>query len=134
MKNKGCAFELKGDGKSRYYSAPEVSGLSDFARFLYENRAGAAGTPLPLKERIPQAEEISETAWQEIADHKAAGCACYFMLDMRENQMWVNEDTGAGMALYLFPFTAVMEEAATGTGGLWERLLARFPGARMDGA
>ena len=134
MKNKGCAFELKGNGKSRYYSAPEVSGLADFARFLYENRAGAAGTPLPLGERIPQAEEISETAWQKIADHKAADCACYFMLDIRENQVWVNEDTGAGMGLYLFPFTAVMEEAAFGTSDIWERLLARFPHARMDGA
>lgn len=131
MKNKGCAFELKGDGKSRYYSAPEVSGLADFARFLYENRAGAAGTPLPLGERIPQAEEISETAWQKIADHKAAGCACYFILDICENQMWVNEDTGAGLALYLFPFTAVIEEAATGTSDIWERLLARFPGAKL---
>lgn len=93
MKNKGCAFEIKGDGKSRYYSAPAVSGLADFARFLYENRASATGTPLPIRERIPQAEEISETAWQKIADHKAAGCACYFMLDIRENQVWVNEDT-----------------------------------------
>lgn len=133
MKNKGCAFEIKGDGKSRYFSAPAVSGLADFARFLYENRAGAAGTPLPIRKRIPQAEEISETAWQKIADHKA-DCACYFMLDICENQMWVNEDTGAGMALYLFPFTAVMEEAAFGTSDLWERLLARFPHARMDGA
>lgn len=134
MKNKGCAFEIKGDGKSRYFSAPAVSGLADFACFLYENRASAAGTPLPIKERIPQAEEIPETAWQEIADHKAAGRACYFMLDIGENQVWVNEDTGAGMALYLFPFTAVMEEAASGTSDLWERLLARFPHARMDGA
>ena len=134
MKNKGCVFEIKGDGKSRYFSAPAVSGLADFARFLYENRAGAAGTPLPIRKRIPQAEEISETAWQKIADHKAADCACYFMLDIRENQVWVNEDTGAGMALYLFPFTAVMEEAAFGTSDIWERLLARFPHARMDGA
>lgn len=133
MKNKGCVFEIKGDGKSRYFSAPAVSGLADFARFLYENRASAAGTPLPIRKRIPQAEEISETAWQKIADHKA-DCACYFMLDICENQMWVNEDTGAGMALYLFPFTAVMEEAAFGTSDLWERLLARFPHARMDGA
>ena len=38
MKNKGCAFELKGGGKSRYFSSPEVTGLADFARFLYENR------------------------------------------------------------------------------------------------
>ena len=130
MKNEGCAFEIKGDGKSRYFSAPAVSGLTDFARFLYENRAGAAGTPLPIRKRIPQAEEISETAWQKIADHKA-DCACYFMLDIRENQMWVNEDTGAGMALYLFPFTAVMEEAALRTSDLWERLFARFPGAKL---
>lgn len=134
MKNEGCAFEIKGDGKSRYFSAPAVSGLVDFARFLYENRAGAAGTPLPIRKRIPQAEEISETAWQKIADHKAADFACYLILDIRENQVWVNEDTGAGMTLYLFPFTAVMEEAAFGTSDLWERLLARFPHARMDGA
>ena len=92
------------------------------------------GVPLPIRKRIPQAEEISETAWQKIADHKAADCACYFMLDIRENQVWVNEDTGAGMGLYLFPFTAVMEEAAFGTSDIWERLLARFPHARMDGA
>ena len=121
-------------GKSRYFSSPEVTGLADFARFLYENRASAAGIPLPIRKRIPQAEEISETAWQKIADHKAADCACYFMLDIRENQVWVNEDTGAGMGLYLFPFTAVMEEAAFGTSDIWERLLARFPHARMDGA
>ena len=134
MKNKGCAFELKGGGKSRYYSAPEVSGLADFACFLYENRASAAGAPLPIRKRIPQAEEISETAWQKIADHKAADFACYFILDISENQVWVNEDTGEGLALYLFPFTAVMEEAASGTVDIWERLLARFPHARMDGA
>ena len=131
MKNKGCAFELKGDGKFRYYSAPEVSGLADFLRLLCGNRAGAAGISLPIKERIPWAEEISEIAWRKIADHKAAVCACYFILDIRENQMWVNEDTGAGMALYLFPFTAVMEEAATSTSDIWERLLARFPGAKL---
>lgn len=134
MKNKGCAFELKGSGKSRYYSAPEVSGLVDFLRFLCGNRAGAAGISLPIRKRIPWAEEISETAWRKIEDHKAEGCACYFILDIRENQMWVNEDTGAGMALYLFPFTAVMAEAATGTSDIWERLLACFPHARMDGA
>lgn len=133
MKNKGCAFELKGDGKSLYFSSPEVTGLADFARFLYENRAGADGNPLPLAGRIPQAEEISGAAWQKMAD-RAADYPCYLLLDVGENQMWVNEDVGAGMALYLFPFTAVMEEAALGTGGLWERLLARFPHARMDGA
>ena len=132
MKNKGCAFELKGDGNSRYFSSPEVMGLADFARFLYENRAGAAGVPLPIRKRIAQAEEISETAWHEIADHKVAGFYCYFMLDIRENQMWVNEDTGEGLALYLFPFTAVMEEAASGTGDIWVRLLARFPKAKMS--
>ena len=61
-----------------------------------------------------------------------AGFSCYFMLDIRENQMWVNEDTGEGLALYLFPFTAVMEEAASGTGDIWVRLLARFPKAKMS--
>ena len=132
MKDKGCAFELKGDGKSRYFSSQEVMGLADFAHFLYENRASAAGIPLPIRKRIPQAEEISETAWHEIADHKAAGFSCYFMLDIQENHMWVNEDTGEGLALYLFPFTAVIEEAASGTGDIWMRLLARFPKAKMS--
>ena len=134
MKNKGCVFELRNDEKSRYFSAPEVLGLADFARFLYENRACAAGIPLPITERIPQAEEISETAWQKIADQKVTDYACYFVLDISENHVWVNEDTGGGMALYLFLFTAVMEEAAFGTDDLWERLLARFPHARIDGA
>lgn len=132
MKNKGCAFELKGDGKSRYFSSPEVTGLADFARFLYENRAGAAGVPLPIRKRIPQAEEISETAWHDIADHKTAGFSCYFMLDIRTNSLWVNEDTGGGLALYLFPFDAVLEEAASGTSDIWKRLLARFPKAKMS--
>lgn len=132
MENKGCAFELKGDGKSRYFASPEVTGLVDFARFLYENCASAAGVPLPIRERIPQAEEISETAWHDIADHRAAGFACYFMLDIQADQIWVNEDTGGGMALYRFPFGAVMEAAAHGTGGIWERLLARFPKAKMN--
>ena len=68
MKNKGCAFEIKGGGSCRYYTSPAVTGLADFARFLYENRASAAGVPLPVRKRIPQAEEISETAWHEIAD------------------------------------------------------------------
>lgn len=104
----------------------------DFARFLNENRASVAGVPLPIRKRIPQAEEISETAWHEIADYRTAGFACYFMLDMQADQIWVNEDTGDGLALYRFPLSAVMEEAASGTGGIWERLLARFPKAKMN--
>lgn len=135
MKNRGCAFEIQDGGKSRYFVSPTVSGLADFARAIYENRAGAAGSPLPPEQRIPQAEEISGTAWLKIADDPEAGnrFSCFFVWEVSENRLWVNEDTGGGLANYLFPFGAVLEEAAAGSSGLWERLLARFPGARLGG-
>lgn len=133
MENKGCAFEIRGGGISRYYASPEVMGLGDFVRFLYENRANEAGAPRPVRTRIPQTAELSEAEWHDIADNKETGYSCFFIVDIPENQLWVNEDTGAGMALYCFPFKAVMEAAASGTGDIWERLLARFPHARMDG-
>ncbi len=33
MKNKGCAFEIKGGGASRYFASPAVTGLADFVAF-----------------------------------------------------------------------------------------------------
>ena len=131
MMSKGCAFEMKGDGKSRYFVSPEVMGLVDFTRFLYENRAGDTGAPLPIRKRIPQAEEISAATWRDIADHKIAGFSCFFILDIRENRLWVNEDIGEGLALYLFPYNAVIEASESDTSDIWERLLARFPHAKM---
>lgn len=131
MKNKGCAFEVKGGGSCRYYTSAVVTGLADFARFLYENRASAAGVPQPMQKRIPQAEQISETAWHEIADGKGAEYSSIFILDIQENRLWVNEDRGGGMGLYIFPFNAVLKAAAFGTADLWERLLSVFPGAKL---
>ena len=131
MENKGCAFEVKGGGSCRYYISPAVTGFADFVRFLYENRASAAGAPQPMQKRIPQAEQISETAWHEIADGGEAGYSSFFILDIQENRLWVNEDRGDGMGLYVFPFNAVLKTAAFGTADLWERLLAMFPGAKL---
>lgn len=131
MKNKGCVFEIKGSGLSSYYASPAVSGFAEFARFLYENRANAAGAPQPMRKRIPQAEEISETVWHEIADSGEAGYSSFFILDIQENRLWVNEDRGDGLSLYVFPFNAVLKAAALGTADLWERLLAMFPDAKL---
>ena len=55
------------------------------------------------------------------------------MVNVPENQVWVNEDTGAGMALYCFPFLAVMEVAASGAADPWETLLVKYPSAKMSG-
>ena len=55
------------------------------------------------------------------------------VVNIAENQVWVNEDTGAGMALYCFPFLAVMEVAASGAADPWETLLAKYPSAKMSG-
>lgn len=132
MKNKGCAFEIKGGGHSRYYASSEVTGLVDFVRFLYENRASAAGVPQPMRKRIPQAVEISETAWHEIANGGEAGYSGFFILDIEENRLWVNEDRNGELGLYGFPFNAVMKEAASGTADLWGRLLAMFPSAKLS--
>lgn len=131
MKNKGCAFEIKGGGISSYYTSPAVSGLAEFVRFLYENRASAAGAPRPMWKRIPQAEQISETTWHEIADGGEAGYSSFFILDIQENRLWVNEDRGDGRSLYVFPFNAVLKVTAFGTTDLWERLLGMFPGAKL---
>lgn len=126
--NKGCAFEIRGGGISRYYTSPEVTGFVDFVRFLHKNRATETGAPRPIRTRIPQAAELSATAWHDIADNKVTGFSCFFIVDIPENEFWVNEDTGAGMALYCFPFKAVMREA--GARDLWERLLAQYPDAK----
>ena len=133
MKNKGCAFEIQGGGTSRYFTGPLVHGFSDFVRFLDENRGEAGHAPLPLHKRIPQAAQISEAEWRNIADNQDTGYSCFIVVNGPENQVWVNEDTGAGMALYCFPFLAVMEVAASGAADPWETLLAKYPSAKMNG-
>ena len=70
MKNKGCAFEIQGGGTSRYFTSPLVHGFADFVRFLDENRGEAGHAPLPLHKRIPQAAQISEAEWRNIADNQ----------------------------------------------------------------
>ena len=131
MKNKGFAFEIKGGGTSRYFASPAVTGFADFVRFLYENRGDAGHAPRPIHRRIPQVTPLSEAEWHEIADNKDAGYSGFIVVDIPENQVWVNEDTGDGMALYCFPFIAVMEVSASGTADPWEQLLAKYPTARM---
>ena len=100
MKNKGFAFEIKGGGASRYFASPAVTGFADFVRFLYENRGDDGHAPRPIHRRIPQATPLSEAEWHEIADNKDAGYSGFIVVDIPENQVWVNEDTGGGMALY----------------------------------
>lgn len=131
MKNKGFAFEIKGGGAFRYFVSPAVTGFVDFVRFLYENRGDEGHAPRPIHRRIPQATPLSEEEWHEIADNKDAGYSGFIVVDIPENQVWVNEDTGGGMALYCFPFTAVMEVAASEAADPWEQLLAKYPKARM---
>ena len=133
MKNKGCAFEIQGGGTSRYFTSPLVYGFADFVRFLDENRGEAGHAPLPLHKRIPQAAQISEAEWRNIADNQDTGYSCFIVVNVPENQVWVNEDTGAGMALYCFPFLAVMEVAASGAADPWETLLTKYPSAKMSG-
>lgn len=131
MENKGCAFEIKGGGKPRYFASPAVERFTDFARFLYENRENGDYTPRPLSMRIPETVELKEAEWHEIADHRVDGYSCFIGVDIPENVIWVNENAGDGMALYCFSLTAVMEEAASDTEDIWERLLLRYPNARM---
>lgn len=130
MKNKGIAFEIKYGGISRYYSSPAVDGFADFVRFLYEKRGDAGHAPRPIHKRIPQTFPLSEAEWREIADNKVAGYLGFIVVDISGNQVWVNEDTGTGMALYCFPFLAVMEAAVSGCDDPWEELLAKYPKAR----
>lgn len=135
MKDRGCAFLVKENGAARYYTSPAVSGLAEFARFLLENREDSGGKAVPLAGRIPQAEEIPEAGWLEIADSPEEGrFSCFFMADLENGMLWVNEDRGGGMAYYVFPVSAVLDAAASGTEELWERLLLRYPGARVDSA
>lgn len=131
MKNKGFAFEIKGGGASRYFASPVVTGFKDFVRFLYENQGDAGHAPRPIYKRIPQIAPLSEAEWHDIADNKTAGYSGFIVVDIPENQVWVNEDTGAGMELYCFPFLAVMEVAASGAADPWEQLLAKYPTARI---
>ena len=131
MKNKGCAFEIKGGGTSRYFASPAVTCFADFVRFLYENRGDAGHAPRPIHKRIPQVILLSEADWQSMANEIAPGYDCILIIDIAENQVWVNEDTGAGMAIYCFPFLAVMEVAASGAADPWKTLLTKYPSARM---
>lgn len=133
MKNKGFAFEIKGGGSSRYYASPAVTGFADFVRFLYENQGDAGHAPRPIHKRMPQIAPLSEREWHDIADHKAEGYSGFIVVDISENQVWVNEDTGAGMALYCFPFIEVMKVAASGAADPWGALLAAYPMAKLSG-
>lgn len=132
MKRKGCAFEIKGGRVSRYFASPSVKGFADFVHFLHENQSGETGAPRPIPKRIPQVVLLSEKDWHDIADSNGSGYSCFIVVDIRENQVWINEDIGDGMAIYLFPFTAVMEVAASGGADVWERLLAQFPDAKKS--
>lgn len=133
MNNKGCAFEMKGGGTSRYFASPAVKGFADFVRFLYENRGSADKAPRPLPQRIPQVVELTEAEWDDIADSNDSGYSCILIIDIRENQVWISEDIGDGMAIYFFPFTAVMEVVTSGGTDVWERLLKEYPSAKMGG-
>lgn len=101
--------------------------------FWGEIRGEACHAPLPLHKRIPQAVQISEAEWRNIADNQDTGYSCFIVVNITENQVWVNEDTGGGMALYCFPFLAVIEVADSGATDPWETLLAKYPSAKMSG-
>ena len=103
MNDKGCAFEIQGGGISRYFYQPFGTWFLGFYPFLGENRGEACHAPLPLHKRIPQAVQISEAEWRNIADNQDPGYSCFIVVNITENQVWVNEDTGGGMALYCFP-------------------------------
>lgn len=131
MKNKGCAFEVKGGGLSSYYVSPQITGLVDFVRFLHD-RASIAESPQPMQKRIPQVEQVSEAVWRKIAEGGEDTYSGIFILDIEENRLWANEDRGDGMALYAFPLSETLKAAVSGTADLWERLLAMFPGAKLS--
>ena len=129
---KGCLLEIKDGRKSQYFSCPSIYGLEDFAHYLFENRANAAGEPLPLWKRIPQVEELTETAWSALADDLEAAeqYSCTLILEIPLDLLWVYEDIGHGNAYFAFSFSAVMEAAASGIRDLWARLLAQYPNAQ----
>lgn len=133
MGNKGCAFEMQGGGTSYYYASPAVKGFADFVRCLYENQGSKDKAPRPIPQRIPEAVKLTEAEWHTIADSNGSGYSCFLIIDILENQLWVSEDTGDGMAIYIFPFTAVMKAAASGGTDVWAQLLKEFPSARMGG-
>lgn len=133
MGNKGCAFEMKGGGTSRYFASPAVKGFADFVRCLYENQGSKDKAPRPIPQRIPQVVKLTEVEWHTIVDSNDSGYSCFLIIDIRENQVWVKEDMWAGMAAYSFPFTAVMQVVSSGGTDVWERLMKEFPSAGMGG-
>ena len=115
MKNKGCAFEIKSKGQSRYYVSDTISGLADLAACI-------------ISENVSAATPITAADWHYMADHPAE--AAYFVADMDADLLFANEDIGDGMGCYVFPLGAVLEAAKAGSTDLWTRLLALYPNAK----
>ena len=107
-------------------TGPWVHGFSDFVRCRDDNRGEAGQAPLPLHKRIPQATQISEAEWRNIADNQDTGYSCFIVVNIAENQVWVNDDTGAGRAIYCFPFLAGRAVADFGPAGPCARTLGKY--------
>lgn len=132
-KNSGCAFKIVDTDGVRYYTSREIAGLADFARSLHGKARDGGGSPLPLVERIAGAVECSEEAWLAMADDMEAEkkFSCFLIVDIVENILWVNEDRGEGLALYMFQLSEVLKAVAVER-DIWDFLLSRFPYARID--
>lgn len=133
MKDSGCAFKIVDTDGVQYYTSREIAGLADFVRSLHEKARGGGGSPLPLAERIAGAVECPEEAWLAMADDREAEkkFSCFLIVDIVENILWVNEDRGEGLALYMFQLSEVLKAVAV-EGDIWDFLLSRFPYARID--
>lgn len=133
MKDSGCAFKIVDMDGIRYYTSPEIAGLADFARSLDGKARSEGGSPLPLAGRIAGAVECPEAVWLAMADDMEAEkrFSCFLGVDVVENILWVNEDRGEGLALYMFQLSEVLKAAAM-EGDIWDFLLSRFPYARID--
>ena len=118
MKNKGCAFEIKSKGQSRYYVSDTISGLADLAACI-------------ISENVSAATPITAADWHYMADHpeEVVYGSC-IIADADDNRVFVNEDIGDGMGCYIFPLGAVLEAAKAGSTDLWTRLLALYPNAK----
>ena len=119
----GCAFELRHGGVSRYYAADSLGGMAGLAVCILNDALLQA----------PGLREVSAAEWHGWADRPdSVEYRSFLVVDMDENTLVANEDAGRGMAYYRFPLRAVLDEAAVSPWGLWDRLLGRFPAARMD--